>query len=96
MVSQGYSKSEYEHCLYFKRLNDKLTIIVLYVDDIIIVSKRTGNINRLKAHMARTFDMKDLGAAKLILVIEIHSERKMVSSVFHRRSMLRKYLKDSK
>ena len=31
-------------------------------------------INRLKAHMARTFDMKDLGSAKQILGIEIHRD----------------------
>ena len=32
-------------------------------------------INKLKAQLARTFDMKDLGAAKQILGIEIHRDR---------------------
>ena len=96
MVSQGYTRSEYGHCLYFKELNDIFIILVLYVDDMLIVSKSMGEINMLKAQMARNFDMKDLGAAKQILGIEIHRDKKMVSLVFHRRSMLRKYLKDSK
>eukprot|EP00253_Pinus_taeda_P012962 PITA_12962 len=33
-------------------------------------------INRLKAQLSRTFDMKDLGAAKHILGMEIHRDRK--------------------
>jgi hypothetical protein len=48
-------------------------------------------INRLKAQMARTFDMKDLGATKQILGIEIHRDKKMVSFGFHNRSMWRRY-----
>ena len=76
MVSQGYTRSEYDHCLYFKRFEDIFIIYVLYVDDILIVSKIMDEINRLKAQMARTFDMKDLGVAKQILGIEIHRDKK--------------------
>ena len=35
MVSQGYTRSEYDHCLYFKWLNDIFIILVLYVDDML-------------------------------------------------------------
>ena len=76
MVSQGYTRSEYDHCLYFKKLNDIFMILVLYVDDMLIVSKSMDEINRLKDRMARTFDMKDLGAAKQILGIDIHRDRR--------------------
>ena len=51
-------------------------MLVLYVDDMLIVIKNMDEINRLKAQMARTFDMKDIGAAKQILGIEIHKDRK--------------------
>ena len=39
MVSQGYTGSEYVHCLYFKRLNDIFIILFLYVDEMLILSK---------------------------------------------------------
>ena len=74
MVSQYYTKSEYDHCLYFKRFNVIFIILTLYVDNMIIVSKIMDEINKLKAYMARTFDMKDLGSAKQILGIEIHRD----------------------
>ena len=77
MVSQGYHKSEYDYCVYFKKLdNDIFIILVLYVDDMLIASKSMSEINDLKAQLSKTFDMKDLGAAKQILGIEIHRDRK--------------------
>ena len=42
----------------------------------LIASKSMEEINRLKAQLSRTFDMKDLGAAKHILGIDIHRDRK--------------------
>ena len=76
MVSQGYTRSEYDHCLYFKISNDIFIILVLYVDGMPTVSKSMDEINRLKAQKARNFYMKDLGATKQILGIEIHRDRK--------------------
>ena len=71
MVSQNFIRSEYDHCVYFKSFNGIFIILVFYVDDILLASKSIDEINRLKAHMARTFDMKDLGAARQILGMEI-------------------------
>ena len=77
MVSQNFTRSEYDHCVYFKKLaNDMFIILVLYVDDMLVASKSMFEINRLKAQLARTFDMKDLGAANQILGMQIHRDRK--------------------
>ena len=46
MVSQNFIRSEYDHCVYFKSFNDIFIILVLYVDDMLIVSKRLEEINR--------------------------------------------------
>ena len=71
-MSQNYIRSEYDHCVYFKKLsNGMLIILVLYVDDMLLASKIITKINRLNAQMVRTFDMKDLGAARQILGMEI-------------------------
>ena len=91
-MSQGYTRSEYDHCLYFKRLNERFIILVLYVDDMLIVSKSMDAINRLKAHMAKTFYMKDLGAAKQILVIEIHRDGRNCKLSFSQEKYVEKIL----
>ena len=65
MVIQNYTRSEYDHCVYFNKLNNGIFIIlVLYIDDILLARKIITEINRLKAQMDRTFDMKDLGAVR--------------------------------
>ena len=92
MVIQGYNRSEYDHSLYFKRLNGIFIILVFYVDDKIIVSKSMDNINMLKAQMARTFDMKDLGAAKQILGIEIHRDKRNGKLSFSQEKYVEKIL----
>jgi hypothetical protein len=78
MVNHNFTRSEYDHCVYFKKLeNDIFIILALYVDDMIVASKIMVEINRLKAQLARTFDMKDLGATKQILGMEIHRDGKI-------------------
>ena len=52
----------------------------------IFASKRMFEIKRL-AQLVQMFDMKDLGAAKQILGIEIHRERKNVNLGYQNRSM---------
>jgi len=77
MLSQKYLRSKYDHRVYFKQLsNGMFIILVLYVDDMLLASKSIDEINRLKTQMARTFDMKDLGAAaRQILGMEILKDR---------------------
>ena len=74
-MSQNFIRSEYDHCVYFKSFNVIFIILALYVDDMLIASKIMEEINRLKAQMARTFDMKDLGVARQILGMEILRDR---------------------
>jgi ATP-binding cassette subfamily B (MDR/TAP) protein 1 len=77
MASQNFTRSEYDHCVYFKSLENVIFIIlVLYVDDMLVANKSVIEINKLKAQLARTSDMKDLGATKQILGIEIHKDMK--------------------
>jgi hypothetical protein len=77
MMTKNYIRSEYDHCVYFKKLNNGIFIIfVLYVDDMLLERKIITEINKLKAQMARMSDMKDLGAAKQILGMEISRDRR--------------------
>ena len=63
-------------CLLEKFRNGIFIILVLYVDNMLVERKSMVEINRLKDKLPRTFDMKDLGATKQFLGIEIHINRK--------------------
>lgn len=45
---------------------------MLYIDDMLEASKIMVEMNRIKAQLARTLKMKDLGVEKKILGMEIH------------------------
>ncbi|KAL5715795.1 hypothetical protein ACHQM5_017567 [Ranunculus cassubicifolius] len=77
MVKEKYTRSEYDHCVYFKKLADGSTIyLLLYVDDMLIAAKSMSVIRSLKSQLSKEFEMKDLGSAKKILGMEICRDRK--------------------
>jgi hypothetical protein len=39
MVSQNFTRSEYDHCVYFKSFDRIYIILVLYGDDMLVSSK---------------------------------------------------------
>ena len=76
MIRIGYKRCEYDYCVYVKSLDDDSFIfLLLYVDDMLIATKSMIKVNKLKSLLSKEFDMKDLGAAKKILGMEIHKDR---------------------
>ena len=72
MLSQGYKRSDTDHCLYTKQAKDgSLLILILYVDDMLIAGKNIHEVDALKSKLNATFDMKDLGEANHILGMRI-------------------------
>jgi hypothetical protein len=77
MTEQGYSRCHFDHCVYFKRLeNGSYIILLLYVDDMLVAGSNMQDINLLKKKLANSFAMKDLGVAKKILGMRITRDRK--------------------
>lgn len=79
MVNQNFIRSDYDHYVYFNSFIDIFTILVLYVDDMIITSKNMEEINMLNTQLSMTFNMKDLGRYTQI--------GKMESFGYHNRNM---------
>ena len=76
MIGQNYTRSNFDHCVYFRKLHDGSFIyLLLYVDDMLIASRNQGEICSLKAQLSKEFEMKDLGEAKKILGMEIVRDR---------------------
>ena len=76
MLSQGYRRSDIDHCLYTKRAKDgSLLILILYVDDMLLASTNINELAALKSKLNDTFDMKDLGDASHILGMRFVRDR---------------------
>ncbi|GKB68319.1 retrovirus-related pol polyprotein from transposon TNT 1-94 [Tanacetum coccineum] len=74
--SLEYNRLHADPCAYFKRFgNDDFIILLLYVDDMLVAGPNKDHINKLKAQLAREFEMKDLGPTNKILGMQIHRDR---------------------
>jgi hypothetical protein len=62
--------------VYVRSLDDgSFIFMLLYVDDRLIAAKSIVEVNKLKVLLSREFDIKDLGATKKILRMEIRRDR---------------------
>ena len=72
----NFTSSTDDPCLYIRKRNSCITIIALYVDDLLILGSSKDEITLIKNEFSRRFEMKDLGQAKVMLGIEITRDRK--------------------
>lgn len=75
VLSIGFVRLKLDHCVYFRVENDHLLIVALYVDDMLLFGKGKGMISDFKSQLSAQFEMKDLGAARYILGMEISRDR---------------------
>ena len=93
MAHIKFHRSHYDNCAYFKFPSKaEFVILLLYVDDILIASNNKSKVEKLKSELSREFEMKDLGAAKRILGIEIKRDRKKKLLYLSEELYLRKVL----
>jgi Reverse transcriptase (RNA-dependent DNA polymerase) len=67
----NFQISSADHSLFLKRGENYITIILVYVDNIIIIGDNLEEIKRVKVQLKENFDIKDLGLLKYFLGIEI-------------------------
>uniref|UniRef100_A0A2N9HHH9 CCHC-type domain-containing protein n=1 Tax=Fagus sylvatica TaxID=28930 RepID=A0A2N9HHH9_FAGSY len=93
MIQIGYTRCEYDCCVYVRILEDGSYIfLLLYVDDMLIAAKSMCEVNRLKSLLHKEFEMKDLGAAKKILGMEIRRDREARKLWLSQKNYIRKVL----
>ena len=72
MIRYGFKQSQGDHTLFIKRSSrNKLTALIVYVDDIVLTGDDLEEMGRLKKYLAKEFEIKDLGNLKYFLGIEV-------------------------
>jgi Reverse transcriptase (RNA-dependent DNA polymerase) len=61
MKRLGYQQSNVDHTMFIQRKGDKICILIVYVNDIVLTCNDLAEMKRLKASLAKEFKMKDLG-----------------------------------
>lgn len=92
MQSLGFKRSAHDHCLYFKDTASVPMFLLLYVDDMLLVSPCLKTIKHAQNCLSANFDMKDLCDAKKILGMNITRDRNKSVLVLNQISYVEKVL----
>lgn len=71
MKEYGFKQAMADHTLFYKRVGDDITLLIVYVDDMIVTGSNNNEIEKLRSYLSKEFEMKDLGALKYFLGIEV-------------------------
>jgi len=71
IINLGLKAANADPCVYIDQQGNELTILLVYVDDILLASTNRGRVKQIKEKLVRRFALRDLGQAKFCLGIEI-------------------------
>ena len=70
--SFGFVENIKDQCIYYKDSGSKICFLVLYVDDILLVTNDKSMLHEVKQFLFKSFDMKDMGEVSYLIGIKIH------------------------
>ena len=71
VISYGFVQSQADHTMFYKHsINNKVAILIVYVDDIILTGNDETELAVLKKKLAKEFQIKDLRILKYFLGME--------------------------
>ena len=88
----SFVRSDGDPCLYVKQAEEGIMMIALYVDDLLIATKKKTQSTWIKSMLNDRFKMKDLGEAKVCLGLEINRDREQRKLWLTQQSYMEKIL----
>ncbi|KAJ4753743.1 hypothetical protein LUZ62_088148 [Rhynchospora pubera] len=71
LISLGFFESQYDPSLFISHAHNHITMVLVYVDDIIITGSNPLLVSSHIAHLHTSFSLKDLGDLNFFLGIQI-------------------------
>lgn len=71
MLEAGFKQSQHDHSLFLLHDSICITLLIVYVDDIIITGSSEAAITHLKQFLHPKLQLRDLGTLRYFLGIEI-------------------------
>jgi hypothetical protein len=71
ILSFGFVRRKFDHCIYTKEECGNFIYLSLYVDDMLLIGNNMDAIKDVKKHLSSKFYMKDIIATKFILGMDL-------------------------
>ena len=71
LILQGFKQSKNDYSFFIKNKDSFITVVAVYVDDIIVTGNDNSVILHLKHHLHEVFSIKDLGRLNYFLGLEV-------------------------
>ena len=95
LIKYGFKKVLVDSCVWIKHIEGEICIIGIYVDDLLLISKSTNTMRKLKKMLMSEFKCKDLGEVHYLLGLKItrnRNERQLfISQETYTKSVLEKF-----
>ena len=75
LTHKGYRQSEGDNCLFIGNAEGKPAFIMVYVDDLVLMTPCHKSMKKMKNDISERFSVKDLGELSHILGIRVHWDR---------------------
>ena len=80
MKKQNFRQSQADTCIFIKEGSQasnikEITIIAVYVDDLIIITPNQNEMDEIKGHLSKAFKMKDMGSLHYCLGVNIEQTK---------------------
>jgi hypothetical protein len=75
LLQQHYIQATSDHSLFIRKIDSSFTVLLVYVDDIILAGDSLPEFEHIKTILHASFKSKDLGQLKYFLGLEVsHSK----------------------
>jgi hypothetical protein len=71
LIHHNFTQSTSDHSLFTKKTNTSFTVLLVYVDDVIVAGDSLPELQSIKAILHSSFRIKDLGQLKYFLGLEV-------------------------
>ena len=71
LISLSFHQSSFDYSLFVKNQNSHITILLVYVDDVVLTGNHLEEINSVKIFLDQQFKIKDLGELNFFLGLEV-------------------------
>ena len=75
LIKLKFRRLEADYSIYLRNENNSLSIIAVYIDDLIILTRMKAEIDRLKSDLSHEFKMTDCGEIGNFLGINVNRDR---------------------